>query len=91
MFPKHLSYANVVASIALFVALGGSAVAAATLSRDSVGAPQIRKDAVRAPEIQKDAVRSSEIRDEDIKVSDIATAAERARTWPRAPTFSRCD
>jgi hypothetical protein len=76
MFRKHLSYANVIASIALFIALGGSAVAAATLTRDSVGAPQIRKDAVRSPEIQKDAVRSSEIRDEDIKVGDIATGAE---------------
>jgi hypothetical protein len=88
MLRKHLSYANVIASIALFIALGGSAVAAATLNRDSVGAPQIRKDAVRSPEIrkdavrspeiQKDAVRSSEIRDEDIKVADIATGAETA-------------
>lgn len=78
MFRKHLSYANVIASVALFIALGGSAVAAATLNRDSVGAPQIREDAVRSPEIQKDAVRSSEIRDEDIKVSDIAKGAETA-------------
>ena len=78
MVQKHLSYANVIASMALFIALGGSAVAAATLTRDSVGAPQIREDAVRSPEIQKDAVRSSEIRDEDIKVSDIATGAETA-------------
>jgi hypothetical protein len=78
MFRKHLSYANVIASVALFIALGGSAVAAATLNRDSVGAPQIRKDAVRSPEIQKDSVRSSEIRDEDIKVGDIAATAETA-------------
>jgi hypothetical protein len=78
MFRKHLSYANVIASIALFIALGGSAVAAATLNRDSVGAPQIRKDAVRSPEIQKDSVRSSEIRDEDIKLADIGDGARDA-------------
>jgi hypothetical protein len=78
MFRKHLSYANVIASVALFIALSGSAVAAATLNRDSVGAPQIRKDAVRSPEIQKDSVRSEEIRDEDIKVGDIAATAETA-------------
>ena len=78
MLRKHLSYANVIASVALFIALGGSAVAAATLTRDSVGAPQIRKGAVRSPEIQKDSVRSSEIRDEDIKVGDIAATAETA-------------
>jgi hypothetical protein len=88
MFAKHLSYSNLIASIALFVALGGTAVAAATLTRDSVGSAQIRKDAVRSPEIQKDAVRSpelqkdavrsSEILNETIKVGDIAAQAESA-------------
>lgn len=71
----RLSYANVIASLALFVALGGTAAAAATLARDSVGSPQIRADAVRPPEIESGAVRSSEIRDEDIKVADVATGA----------------
>ena len=68
MLRKHLSYANVIASVALFIALGGSAVAAATLTRDSVGAPQIRKDAVRSPEI----------REETIKLADIGTGARDA-------------
>jgi hypothetical protein len=68
MFRKHLSYANVIASVALFIALGGSAVAAATLTRDSVGAPQIRKD----------AVRSAEIREETIKLADIGDGARDA-------------
>jgi hypothetical protein len=78
MVRKHLSYANVIASTALFVALGGTAVAALTLPRDSVGARQIRTDAVRSPEIIKDAVRSSEIRDEGINVADISTGAATA-------------
>jgi len=73
----RLSYANVIASIALFVALGGTGVAAVTLGRDSVGSPQIRKDAVRSPELASGAVRSSEIRDEGINVADISS---RART-----------
>ena len=81
----RLSYANVTASLALFVALGGTAAAAATLDRDSVGSPQIRKDAVRSPEIASEAVRSpeissgavrsSEIRDAGIKTADISTGA----------------
>ncbi len=33
----RLSYANVVASVALFVALGGTSYAAVSLSRGSVG------------------------------------------------------
>jgi hypothetical protein len=73
----HGRYANVVASLALFVALGGTGVAAVTLERDSVGSPQIRADAVRSPEISSGAVRSSEIRDEGINANDIST---RART-----------
>ena len=72
---SRLNYANVTASLALFVALGGTAAAAVTLPRDSVGASQIRKDAVRSPEIEKDAVRSSEIRDESINFGDISTGA----------------
>lgn len=85
MFQKRLSSAHVIAIVALFVALGGTAFAAATLPRDSVGAPQIRKDgvrspeierdAVRSPEIKKDAIRASEIRDESIGFGDVSTAA----------------
>ena len=84
----RLSSAHVIACVALFIALGSSAAAAVTLTKDSVGSPQIRKDAVRSPEIQKDAVRSpeiqkdavrtSEIRDEGIKAADISTGAATA-------------
>ena len=49
MFGRQpLSYANVVASLALFVALGGTAAAAVTLDRDSVGSREIRDGAVRS-------------------------------------------
>lgn len=78
MLRKHLSSANVIACVALFIALGGTAVAAATLARDSVGAPQIRKDGVRSPEIAPDAVRSSEIQDEGVKLADVASGTATA-------------
>jgi hypothetical protein len=74
----HLSFANVAAGLALFIALGGTATAAVTLDRDSVGAPQIRKDGVRSPEIAPDTVRSSEIQDESIKLADVASGAATA-------------
>jgi len=85
MFRKRLSYANVTASLALFVALGGTAAAAVTLPRDSVGSPQIRKGAVRSAEIGKDAVRSSEIRDSGIRLADIADGARRALRGAQGP------
>ena len=81
----RLSYANVTGSLALFIALGGTAAAAVTLDRDSVGSPQIRSaavrspeianDAVRAPEIRSGAVRSSEIRDGGIGAEDVSARA----------------
>ena len=45
----RLSYANVTASLALFVALGGTSYAAVTLPRNSVGQKQLRDHAVGRP------------------------------------------
>ncbi len=49
----HLSYANVIASIALFVALGGGAYAVA---KHRVGTNQIKKGAVRTKQLHAGAV-----------------------------------
>src|SRR5215208_4475002 len=70
----RLSYANVTASLALFIALGGTGYAAATLPRDSVGPKQLRKDAVGTKELRRGAVRSSDIRNRAILVRDLATS-----------------
>ncbi len=45
-FAGHLTYANVVATVALFVALGGGAYAALRLPRNSVGTAQLKNNAV---------------------------------------------
>ena len=73
----RLSSAHVIACVALFIALGSSAAAAVTLTKDSVGSPQIRKDAVRSPEIQKDAVRSPEIQKDAVRSPEIQKDAVR--------------
>jgi hypothetical protein len=88
-------YAGVVATLALFVALGGSAAAVTQLPRDSVGSPQIRNDAVRSPEIARDAVRSpeiaagavrsSELRDGAIRLADISAHAQHALAGAQGP------
>jgi hypothetical protein len=56
----QLNYANVVATIALFVALGGAAVAAG-LPKKSVGPQQLKRGAVTAAAIRKKAVTSGKI------------------------------
>lgn len=57
--PK-LNYANVIATIALFVALGGAAIAAG-LPKHSVGPKQLKRGAVTAAAIRKGAVTSGKI------------------------------
>jgi hypothetical protein len=57
--PK-LNYANVIATIALFVALGGAAVAAG-LPKKSVGPQQLKPGAVRTKALHRKAVTSGKI------------------------------
>jgi hypothetical protein len=57
--PK-LNYANVIATIALFVALGGAAVAAG-LPKGSVGPKQLKRGAVTPAALRKGAVISGKI------------------------------
>jgi hypothetical protein len=59
-FLPRLTYANVIASLALFIALGGAAVAAG-LPKNSVGPNQIKKGAVTGKAIRKQAVTSGKI------------------------------
>lgn len=69
----RLTYANVMATLALFLALGGGAYAAITLPRNSVKAKQIAKDAVGASEIKAGAVRSPEVVDGSLFAKDFKT------------------
>lgn len=57
--PK-LNYSNVIATIALFVALGGAAVAAG-LPKHSVGAKQLKRGAVTAAALHRAAVTSGKL------------------------------
>lgn len=58
---SHLTYANVMATIAVFVALGGSSYAAVQLKRNSVGSAQIRTAAVGTSEIRNRTIRLQDI------------------------------
>jgi len=56
-----LTYANVVATLALFVALGGASYAAMQLPKNSVGTKQLRKNAVTNGKIAKGAVTKAKL------------------------------
>src|SRR4051812_36968861 len=53
---RHLSYANVCASLALFTALGGTSYAAFKLPRDSVGSRELRSNSVGSPELRDGSI-----------------------------------
>ena len=62
MRPK-LTYANVVATLALFIAIGGaSAFAASQLGKNSVGPKQLRKNSVRTAKIKKEAITAAKVK-----------------------------
>jgi hypothetical protein len=63
---QRASYANVMATIAVFLALGGTGYAL-SLPRNSVGTAQLKKNAVTGPKIKKNAVTTSKVRKNAIK------------------------
>jgi Collagen triple helix repeat (20 copies) len=71
------SYANVVATLALFCALGGTSYAAVELSKGSVDSEHLRDRAVRGRHIDVDAVTSSRIEDGSILARDLRRGAVR--------------
>lgn len=52
----RLTYANVMATITLFIALGGGAYAAISLPKNSVGSAQIKMGAVTPPKVARSTV-----------------------------------
>jgi hypothetical protein len=57
------SPAMIVACVALFIAMGGTSYAAATLAANSVGTKQIKKDAVTSAKIKNSAVTGAKVKD----------------------------
>jgi len=53
---SHLSYANVVSTICLFLVLGGTAYAATTLPNNSVGSAQLKANAVTSEKVKDGAL-----------------------------------
>ena len=65
----QLTYANVIATSALFIALGGGAWA---LAKDSVGSREIENGSVRSQELKDDDVRAGDIEANAVESSDVS-------------------
>ncbi len=70
MRPK-LTYANVVATLALFIALGGASYAAFKLPKNSVGTKQLKNNAVTLKKIKKNAVNTAKIKKQAVTAAKV--------------------
>jgi hypothetical protein len=71
----RLTYANVTATIALIIAVGGaSAFAATQLTKNSVGSKQLKKNAVTTPKVKKEAITAAKVKKGTLTGTQISTA-----------------
>jgi len=87
---RHLTYANVMSSIAVFMVLGGVSYAAATLPRDSVGTKQLRRNSVTHSKMASGSVGHKELRRRSVTRGALSTdirsqLAKAGATGPRGP------
>jgi hypothetical protein len=58
---KRISYVNVVATLALFLAIGGFGYAATKLPKNSVGSKQLKKNSVVTAKVKNEAITTAKI------------------------------
>lgn len=76
---KRLTYANVMATIAVFLVLGGGAAfAAGKLGKNTVGTKQLKKNSVTTAKIKKEAVTGAKIKLSSVGKVPSAASADNA-------------
>jgi hypothetical protein len=80
-----LSYANVVATLALFIALGGAtAFAAMHLAKNSVGPAQLKANAVTGAKVRDGSLSGADVNASSLGTVPAAETAQKANTAARA-------
>lgn len=89
---RGAGYANVTATIALVIALGGTSYAAVTLPHNSVGAAQIKSNAVNATKIKNGSVTGTDVKDGSLTKFDFEFGQLVAGSaGPAGPTGAKGD
>ena len=88
-----LTYANVMATVAVFLALGGgTAWAATTLSNNSVGTPQLKNGSVTGEKVHQGSLLASDFKNGQLSAattSAIAAGGEAGAAGPQGPAGPR--
>ena len=86
-FRRHLTYSNVMATIAVFAVLGGGAYAATKIPKNSVGARQRKKNAVTTAKLKNGAVTSAKVKKGSLLASNFKSGQlPRGATGPTGAT-----
>jgi hypothetical protein len=84
--PSHRSrYANVTATMALVVALGGTSYAAARLPANAVGPTQLRRDAVSSSKIKDGSLRLKDFKAGQVPAGPAGPAGPRGASGAAGP------
>jgi hypothetical protein len=75
IFRDRLTYANVMATIAIFIALGGTSYGVVTLNRNSVTSQHIRPGAVKRTDLGRNSVVAAKVADGSLLAKDFASGA----------------
>jgi hypothetical protein len=83
---KHLTYANVMASLAVFLILGGgAAVAAGGLGKNTVGSKQLKKNAVTAAKVKDGSLLGADFAPGQLPAGPAGAAGAKGATGPAGP------
>ncbi|MBK5218208.1 MAG: hypothetical protein JJE35_00225 [Thermoleophilia bacterium] len=91
---RHLSYANVISTLCLFVLLGGGAYAATQLPAKSVGTRQLKAGAVTGVKIKDGTITGAKVDSRTLGIVPAALSADRATsaaTADRATVATKAD
>ena len=75
---ERLTYANVMATVAVFIALGGASYAAIRVPKNSVGTKQIRKDAVNGTKVKDNTLTGKDVDERSLGTVPHADSAMQA-------------
>jgi len=80
---KHLSYANVMATLAVFIAMGGGALAALRLPANAVGTRQLKRGSVTPAKVKDASLTSAQIKPQSLTGEDIKPGSLAAVDLPQ--------
>lgn len=83
---SRCTYANVAATLALFLALGGVGYAATSLPANSVGSAQLQPDAVTGAKVKNGTLRSADFKKGQLKAGPIGKAGPAGERGLAGPT-----